>query len=279
MHKDHSELEGRLWILDGHPAGSTVWVFKTNRVRCECNYVSQQFPSGITLRIITHGQGFVSSKEQSWAVGVGDLFIAVPGQEITFGNTPESSWEWHELQLIGEGAMPLLQSCGCTPQHPASTARSPEQAIQAFADLHTLFATEGRRPHQALSLLHTIVDACGQQTYPSPHGERGRSHLVRRAQSLIESQLDLQQNVTEIARALKVDRTTLGRAFLQETGASPLHYLKTRRLARAKELLSTTDLPVKAIARSVGYSSTKYFIRCFRESTGKTPTQWRPQKG
>jgi transcriptional regulator GlxA family with amidase domain len=45
----------------------------------------------------------------------------------------------------------------------------------------------------------------------------------------------------------------------------------------ARELLDTTDLPIGAVARSVGYRDPFYFARHFRLIHGQTASQYRDQ--
>jgi AraC family transcriptional regulator, activator of mtrCDE len=47
------------------------------------------------------------------------------------------------------------------------------------------------------------------------------------------------------------------------------------RLRLGAQLLSTTDLPIKVIASSVGYSSRSCFLRAFRSAYGADPTAFR----
>ncbi len=50
------------------------------------------------------------------------------------------------------------------------------------------------------------------------------------------------------------------------------------RLHHAAHLLSTTDLPIKIIASSVGYASRSHFSRAFRDAYDTDPTTYRSLK-
>jgi AraC-like DNA-binding protein len=65
------------------------------------------------------------------------------------------------------------------------------------------------------------------------------------------------------------------RAFRALTGDTPHQYLRNRRIARAKELLVTTPLPVTEICDQVGFSSLGSFSSLFRRLTGETPGAYR----
>ncbi|MFP1623811.1 helix-turn-helix domain-containing protein [Streptomyces sp. 5K101] len=62
-------------------------------------------------------------------------------------------------------------------------------------------------------------------------------------------------------------------------GCSPKDYLLGIRLGHAKELLATTDLPVAAVSRRVGYEDPAYFSRLFTRRVGLAPIRFREQQG
>lgn len=65
------------------------------------------------------------------------------------------------------------------------------------------------------------------------------------------------------------------RRFKDAVGASPRRYLIDVRLAAARALLETTDLPVTRIALDVGFGYASHFIDTFRKAQGTTPQAWR----
>ncbi|NJM26549.1 MAG: helix-turn-helix transcriptional regulator [Bacteroidia bacterium] len=68
------------------------------------------------------------------------------------------------------------------------------------------------------------------------------------------------------------------RMFSQAFGKTPYQYLGEVRLARAKELLLNTDLPVSAITEAVGFESLSYFSWLFKTRTGCSPSAFRAGK-
>jgi AraC family transcriptional regulator len=65
------------------------------------------------------------------------------------------------------------------------------------------------------------------------------------------------------------------RAFKRSTGLPPHRYQLNLRIARAKELLETTDAPVTEIAFDVGYESSQALARLFRREVGLSPSDYR----
>ncbi len=74
--------------------------------------------------------------------------------------------------------------------------------------------------------------------------------------------------------------STLDRSIQKSRlGHTPAHELMSVRLAHAKEFLTTTDLPLKRIARLVGCRDLANFYRFFRSHTGMAPGEFRDCRG
>ncbi len=74
-----------------------------------------------------------------------------------------------------------------------------------------------------------------------------------------------------MAAALHYSANYLGRAFFNSEHIRYSSYLHQVRIARAIELLKTTDLPPARVAEQVGYRDVAYFHQMFRQYTGMTP--------
>lgn len=62
------------------------------------------------------------------------------------------------------------------------------------------------------------------------------------------------------------------------TGLPPKQYVIQQRIAKAKTLITTTDVPIQNIAEAVGIPDYSYFIKVFKSITGHTPTHFRKQQ-
>jgi AraC family transcriptional regulator len=98
---------------------------------------------------------------------------------------------------------------------------------------------------------------------------------IRRAVELMHARLNEELTLKEIAAASYLSPFHFSRLFKKLTGATPLAYLASQRVARARLLLAQTDLPVTHIAARVGYGSASHFTKAFRQATGMTPRAFR----
>ncbi|MCV9386420.1 helix-turn-helix domain-containing protein [Reichenbachiella ulvae] len=82
---------------------------------------------------------------------------------------------------------------------------------------------------------------------------------------------DDQFGVSELAEEMNMSRSNLLRKVKKSTGQSASQYIRQVRLERAMELLRAGDLNVSEVAFQVGFGSSSYFIRCFKEQFGYSP--------
>lgn len=77
--------------------------------------------------------------------------------------------------------------------------------------------------------------------------------------------------VSELANEIGMSRSNLLRKVKNSTKLSVSQFIRQVRLQHALEILKQTSLTVSEITYKVGFSSTSYFIKCFREYYGYSP--------
>lgn len=103
--------------------------------------------------------------------------------------------------------------------------------------------------------------------FPKPND--GFLHQVL---SSIEDHLEDESfGVAELAAKVNMSRSNLLRRVKSSAGQSVSALIRQIRLERAQLLLKEKDLTVSEVAFKVGFSSTSYFIRCYKEKFGYTP--------
>lgn len=78
-----------------------------------------------------------------------------------------------------------------------------------------------------------------------------------------------------LAREAGCSWQRLRRLCSRELGRSPLQHLTHLRMRRATELLTTTDLRLRAIAQAVGYTNPWVFSNAFKANIGCRPSEYR----
>lgn len=81
--------------------------------------------------------------------------------------------------------------------------------------------------------------------------------------------------VERLAREAGLSRSLFAATFKAVTGATPLDYLTSWRMYRAKVLLRGSELSLLEIAERVGYETDTALSRAFRREHGVPPGEWR----
>jgi len=81
--------------------------------------------------------------------------------------------------------------------------------------------------------------------------------------------------VDDLAKLVEISRASLERRFRRFLDRTPLQEIRRVRIARARQLLKATDLPLKAIAAQCGYPAASRLIEAFQAETGVTPNTFR----
>ncbi|GAA3992156.1 AraC family transcriptional regulator [Hymenobacter antarcticus] len=143
------------------------------------------------------------------------------------------------------------------------------------------WATVAQMPHQVdWPRLRETLHAARFALLEDP-----RYRLAEQAGELVDHLLRTQPQTLRhafsvtLSKLLGVGYPQLSAAFSLATGGTLEHYLVSRRLALARELLETTPLTVNAIARHLGYSSLAHLSGQFRQATGCSPSQYRQRCG
>ncbi|MFC4855159.1 GlxA family transcriptional regulator [Actinophytocola glycyrrhizae] len=87
--------------------------------------------------------------------------------------------------------------------------------------------------------------------------------------------LDRPLTMAELAGRAGMSLRTFGRQFADRVGTTPLAWLNQQRLARARELLETTDLPVETVAQRSGLGTGSGLRQHFQRAYATTPAAYR----
>jgi TolB-like protein/AraC-like DNA-binding protein len=98
------------------------------------------------------------------------------------------------------------------------------------------------------------------------------NEFLKQINAVVEENISNEQfGVTELADKMNMSRSNLLRKVKKSTKLSVSQLISQVRLGRGMELLKTSSYNVSEVSHQVGFSSTSYFIKCFREYYGYPP--------
>jgi transcriptional regulator GlxA family with amidase domain len=106
---------------------------------------------------------------------------------------------------------------------------------------------------------------------PKSHGDAD----ILRVQNWLEEHYDQPLSIDELAPRFGFGVRNFTRRFKEATGYTPLAYLQTLRLEKAKHLLESTRMSLDSITFKVGYEDSNSFRRLFQQRVGLLPASYR----
>lgn len=87
----------------------------------------------------------------------------------------------------------------------------------------------------------------------------------------LKNNLEKEITLEQLAEHVHLNKNYLVRLFKQAYGKSPIRMLISLRMELARDLLTSTDMPVGDIAAACGYTSAAYFTAEYKKQFGLTP--------
>jgi transcriptional regulator GlxA family with amidase domain len=99
--------------------------------------------------------------------------------------------------------------------------------------------------------------------------------FAARVHSWLGARLAQPYALDALAAAMHVSSRTLLRRYAQETGQSPLAWLRQARVEKARALLEKSRLSLAQVVEAVGYQDGPTFTKLFVRQVGQSPAQYR----
>jgi AraC family transcriptional regulator len=239
--------------------------------------------------LVLHLQRTGSDDFEWWSAGKNAIEHSRPGSMILIppGTSDRLKWTGPSERLI----VSIGQSDLAKLANDLEAKRAPEFKTNwslhdpAMQHLVTEMGREARRGFP-LGNLYADLMAIGLKTQllknlvadplntPALNGGISLPRL-KHAMEYMNANLANNVRLESIANELSLSASHFAHEFRNTTGQTPYQYLLDQRIARAKDLLRRTKLPVQYISAAIGFSSPVNFVRTFRQRAGLTPEAWR----
>lgn len=132
-----------------------------------------------------------------------------------------------------------------------------------------------------------IANHVARRLVIAPHREGGQAQYIRQPVPKIEGDaladvfawaqrhLDRELTISSLAAKARMSRRTFIRRFEDATGMSPGEWVVQARVAKARELLEATQIPIEGVATETGFGSADAMRHHFRLRLGTSPAHYR----
>ena len=224
------------------------------------------------ILVCTDGSGWCTLDGVDHPVRAGQVVVIPPGVPHAYGSKQDDPWTLWWMHLDGREVPELLGAGG------PAIVRTLTEPYKAVALIEEIVEQMERDTSQA-SLFAAAAAAwhfLAVVSAGSSTGSAGRG-VVERAKDYLQTHLAERTSVAELAAMASLSPSHFASLFRSQVGIPVLQYQTQLRMARARELLDTTDLLVAQIAAAVGYPDAFYFSRHFHSVHGTTALRYRAQ--
>jgi AraC-like DNA-binding protein len=152
--------------------------------------------------------------------------------------------------------------------HPGSTLQVDTKDL---SQLRYLFTIPQDSDH--VYPLETAENSFNLMAQGAPIKGMDRDFLVKANELVSEKMGEAEFNAEAFQKEMGMSKTHFYRKVQELTHQSPGQYIRTMRLAKARQLLEAGEGNVSEIAYEVGFNNLSYFSRCFRNEFGILPSE------
>ena len=109
----------------------------------------------------------------------------------------------------------------------------------------------------------------------NPEDEAALSQECQKIKEYLDQNFTSLITLDSLSETVYISKHYLSHLFKEQTGVSPIKYLTSKRMEKACELLSETELPVSEVSKAVGYENPLYFSQVFKRIYGISPVKYR----
>lgn len=104
-----------------------------------------------------------------------------------------------------------------------------------------------------------------------------RQSIGQLTKHYIQENFNKKISLAELSMNLHCSTVTLTESFRKEWGCTVMQYVTKKRMQLAESLLMETHTSIAEIAEACGFSDVAYFSKCFKNTHGVSPSEWRKQ--
>ena len=108
----------------------------------------------------------------------------------------------------------------------------------------------------------------------------GAQSIVYQLRACIDAEYQMNfMSLEYVAERIKKISSYVSKIFKTEIGCGFSDYLTQKRMSKAICLLTIPEMKVYEVAEQCGYANVSSFIKVFRKNHGKSPNEYRHEKG
>ena len=226
-----------------------------------------------TLHFVVSGKGYLSINGTTIPIYPYDVFILDDQTPFMYYPDKDDPWEYIFFEFGGVLAKHYATNAGFSSTNPKKPCRHSQRILSLLDD--TFKKTNKELSYfRVMALFFTMLDFVSQ-----PESQTDffyKPTFIDEVKYFIQLKyLNEDFNMEYLCSSMHISHSHLCRIFKQHENMSPIAYINTLKMERAKELLKNTSMSVLEVSSASGFREYEYFLRLFKRCLGVSPTTYR----
>jgi len=221
-----------------------------------------------TWHFIISGSGRLEIGGRAYELSGGDSFFIPPDTKMRYFPNPDDPWEYVWFAMRGNSAAEYGEQLGFSVENAAHPCRQFGRVKNILKRTVDRLEAGEWGYFGVLSALYELLELATSERRPRTEIEAVRE-LVDKSFAVTDFSVD------RLCLDVGFSHSQLLRLFKQEYGKTVKQYVIDKRIELACELLENSDLSVRSVAHSCGFSDEIHFMKTFKSRTGMTAAEYR----
>ena len=195
---------------------------------------------------------------------------------VFYQSDPETPLYYFWVGFDGKESQKIMNYVGFTEENPTLYMENPQKIISAFRDLFAAWKTHDddyllvSKFYQLLYVLRKNNKHSSEQLLHKTDAD-----IFQKAEEYIRQNLDGNIKVSDLTKALCIDRSYFTKIFKQRFNESPHRHILRQRIKKAELLLISTNYSITQIVDLLNFTDTYSFCKQFRTFHSHSPSEYR----
>lgn len=230
--------------------------------------------SHYSAHFILSGKGTYTCGGKTYSLCAGQGFMIIPDMPNTYTADIDEPWRYIYANFCGADDETLVHSAGLNEDNMIFEFDLTDDMLHDLTMMHSASKDQSARGYDVTGYFLLVMSRLVKANTQRNANTNLPQHYVRRAISYIEDNYPEKITVESIAAYVGIDRTGLYRIFKKNLNISPVQFLISYRLERAKAMMEHDNLTTSEIAVSTGFFDAAHFTVAFSKKYGISPGRY-----
>ena len=238
-------------------------------------------PKEYTFHLILSGTGYLVNRGQTKKLQANDVFFIPPKSElkhrkICYYPDKNDPWEYIWVNFVGVGTEKLAACAKLTETNNCYSIQNPTILRREWTEMMNIARnTAKRNASYYLPFIMKLFAEIADERKINNEIITDKEKKVKQIVDIIEQTYTNQHlSIKQIADELYYSTSYVSRIFKEVTNMTPIEYVTSLRMLRARDMLRSHSYNISQIAYAVGYNFPFYFSKEFKKYFGYPPSKF-----